>query len=149
MPLIRVQTAPFALADAEALSAGRTDIGALAIFVGQMRDLNEGAAVSAMELDHYPGMTEKALEAIAAEAMARFPIQDCLIIHRVGVLRPADPIVLVAAVSAHRDAAFDAARFIMDYLKTDAPFWKKETTIDGARWVDARASDALAKTRWR
>lgn len=149
MPLIRVQTAPFALADAEALSAGRTDIGALAIFVGQMRDLNEGAAVSAMELDHYPGMTEKALEAIAAEAMARFPIQDCLLIHRVGVLRPSDPIVLVAAVSAHRDAAFDAARFIMDHLKTDAPFWKKETTVDGARWVDARASDALAKTRWR
>jgi molybdopterin synthase catalytic subunit len=148
MAQVRVQTAPFTLSEADALAEGRTDVGALAVFVGRMRDLNEGASVAAMELDHYPGMTEAALDAIAAEAARRFAILDCLIIHRVGLLAPGDPIVLVGAISAHRDAAFDAARFIMDYLKTDAPFWKKETTPAGDRWVDARAHDEAAKAHW-
>jgi molybdopterin synthase catalytic subunit len=148
MPAVRVQTALFSLAEAEALTDGRADAGALAVFVGRMRDFNDGAHVGAMELDHYPGMTETALEAIAAQAGERFAILDSLIIHRVGPIQPGEPIVLVAAISAHREEAFDACRFIMDFLKTDAPFWKRETGPQGARWVDARESDAAARARW-
>ncbi len=123
-------------------------MGAVASFIGTVRDVNDAAAVATMTLEHYPGMTEKALEAIVAEARARFDILDALVIHRVGELRPADQIVLVAVTSAHRGDAFDACRFIMDYLKTRAPFWKKEDTAEGARWVDARASDDDAAARW-
>ena len=117
-------------------------------FIGTVRDVNDAATVSTMTLEHYPGMTEKALEAIVADARARFDILDALVIHRVGTLQPTDQIVLVAVTSAHRGDAFDACRFIMDYLKTRAPFWKKEQTADGARWVDARVSDDAAAARW-
>ena len=124
-------------------------IGAVASFLGLVRDLNDGASVSAMTLEHYPGMTEKALEAIVAEAKQRWNIYDALVIHRVGPLKPCDQIVLVAVSSAHRGEAFAACEFIMDYLKTRAPFWKKEDTPDGGRWVDARDSDDSAAARWR
>ena len=124
-------------------------IGAVASFLGLVRDLNDGASVSAMTLEHYPGMTEKALEAIVAEAKQRWNIYDALVIHRVGPLKPCDQIVLVAVSSAHRGEAFAACEFIMDYLKTRAPFWKKEDTPDGGRWVDARDSDDSAAARWQ
>ncbi len=129
--------------------AGDARIGALASFLGLVRDLNDGASVSAMTLEHYPGMTEKALEAIVAEAKQRWNIYDALVIHRVGPLKPCDQIVLVAVSSAHRGEAFAACEFIMDYLKTRAPFWKKEDTPDGGRWVDARDSDDSAAARWQ
>ena len=121
----------------------------MATFVGVVRDLNEGAAVSAMHLEHSPGMTEKALEEIVVEARGRWDIYDALVIHRVGPLKPCDQIVLVAVTSAHRGEAFAACEFIMDYLKTRAPFWKRETTPDGARWVDARETDDSAAARWQ
>ena len=124
-------------------------MGAVASFIGTVRDVNDAAASKTMTLEHYPGMTEKALAAIVDEARARFDILDALVIHRVGELRPADQIVLVAVTSAHRGEAFDACRFMMDYLKTRAPFWKKEATPDGARWVDARDSDDEAAARWK
>ncbi|MET0441502.1 MAG: molybdopterin synthase catalytic subunit MoaE, partial [Casimicrobiaceae bacterium] len=123
-------------------------VGAVASFIGTVRDVNDAATVSTLTLEHYPGMTEKALEAIVGEARARFDIFDALVIHRVGELRPTDQIVLVVVTGAHREAAFDACRFLMDYLKTRAPFWKKERTPTGARWVDARASDDEAAARW-
>jgi molybdopterin synthase catalytic subunit len=123
-------------------------VGAVASFIGTVRDVNDDARVLTMTLEHYPGMTEKALAAIVDEARARFDILDALVIHRVGELRPADQIVLVAVTSAHRGDAFDACRFIMDYLKTRAPFWKREATPDGARWVEARDSDDRAAARW-
>jgi molybdopterin synthase catalytic subunit len=146
---VRVQTADFDVArELAALRAGDARVGAVASFVGTVRDVNDAAAVSAMTLEHYPGMTEKALEAIVAEARARFDILDALVVHRVGTLQPTDQIVLVAVTSAHRGDAFDACRFVMDYLKTRAPFWKKEQTADGARWVDARVSDDAAAARW-
>ncbi len=129
--------------------AGDARIGAVASFLGLVRDLNDGASVSAMTLEHYPGMTEKALEAIVAEAKQRWNIYDALVIHRVGPLKPCDQIVLVAVSSAHRGEAFAACEFIMDYLKTRAPFWKKEDTPDGGRWVDARDSDDSAAARWQ
>lgn len=147
--LIRVQQADFDLSrELAALRAGDGRIGAVVSFVGTVRDLNEGAQVSEMELEHYPGMTERALEDIVAQARARWPLYGVLVIHRVGPLAPLDQIVLVACSSAHRGEAFAACEFIMDYLKTDAPFWKKEQTPDGARWVDARSSDDSAKLKW-
>ena len=146
---VRVQTADFdAGAEIVRLRAGDARVGAVATFIGTVRDVNDATAVSTMSLEHYPGMTEKALEAIVAEARARFDILDALVIHRVGTLQPTDQIVLVAVTSAHRGDAFDACRFVMDYLKTRAPFWKKEQTAGGARWVDARVGDDAAAARW-
>lgn len=149
MGQVRVQTGDFDLgAELAALRAGDARVGAVVSFVGTVRDLNEGAAVSEMALEHYPGMTEKALEAIVAQAKARWPLYNALVIHRVGPLQPLEQIVLVATSAAHRGEAFAACEFIIDYLKTDAPFWKKEQTPDGARWVDARDSDDSAKAKW-
>jgi len=147
---ILVQTDPFDLgAEVAAMSRGRTDIGAIASFVGLARDLNEGSGVAAMTLEHYPGMTEKALAALVDDACSRWTLLDVTVIHRVGRLLPGDPIVLVAVASLHRGEAFDACEFIMDYLKTQAPFWKKEETTEGERWVEARASDDAAAARWQ
>ena len=123
-------------------------IGAIASFIGLVRDVNDGDAVAGMTLEHYPGMTEKALAGILAEAKSRWDIVDALVIHRVGELKPLDQIVLVVVAGAHRGAAFAACEFIMDYLKTQAPFWKKEQTAQGARWVEARAADDQAAERW-
>ena len=146
---VRVQEADFDVgAELAALRAGDARVGALASFVGLVRDVNHGVGVSEMTLEHYPGMTEKALAAIVAEAKTRWDIYGALVIHRVGPLRPCDQIVLVAVTSSHRAEAFAACEFIMDYLKTRAPFWKRETTPDGARWVDARDSDDSAAARW-
>ena len=146
---VRVQTADFdAGQEIAALRAGDARVGAVAAFIGTVRDVNDAVHVSTLTLEHYPGMTEKALEAIVAEALARFDIFDALVIHRVGTLAPTDQIVMVAVTGAHRGEAFDACRFLMDYLKTRAPFWKKETTPGGARWVDARVSDDEAAARW-
>ena len=146
---VRVQEADFDLgAELAALRAGDARVGALASFVGLVRDINEGAGVSEMTLEHYPGMTEKALEEIVLEAKSRWEIYNALVIHRVGALRPCDQIVLVAVTSAHRGEAFAACEFIMDYLKTRAPFWKREETAEGARWVDARDKDDSAAERW-
>jgi molybdopterin synthase catalytic subunit len=146
---IRVQTADFDIgAEIAALRAANHKIGAVASFIGTMRDLNEGDAVSSMTLEHYPGMTEKALQDIAAQAQQRWDIIDALIIHRVGEFKPGDQIVLVVTISAHRGEAFAACEFLMDYLKTQAPFWKKEQTSQGARWVDVRSSDEEAAQRW-
>jgi molybdopterin synthase catalytic subunit len=146
---VRVQTEDFdAGAEMARLRAADPRVGAVAAFVGTVRDVNDAARVAALTLEHYPGMTEKALEAIVAEARARFDIYEALVIHRVGTLQPTDQIVLVVVTSAHRGAAFDACSFLMDYLKTRAPFWKKEQTPDGARWVEARASDEEAAARW-
>lgn len=147
--MVRVQHEDFdAGAEITRMRLARPDIGAVAAFVGQVRDLNEGAAVSGMTLEHYPGMTEKALEAIVEQAKARWDIFDALVIHRIGALQPLDQIVLVVVAGAHRGEAFAACEFIMDYLKTEAPFWKKEQTGNGERWVEARASDDAAKQRW-
>jgi molybdopterin synthase catalytic subunit len=147
---IRVQEADFDVgAELTALRASDARVGALASFLGLVRDLNDGARVSAMTLEHYPGMTEKALEEIVAEAKKRWDIYDTLVIHRVGPLKPCDQIVLVAVTSAHRGEAFAACEFIMDYLKTKAPFWKKEATPDGGRWVDARETDDSSAARWQ
>ena len=146
---VRIQTADFdAGREIAALRAGDARVGAVAAFIGTVRDVNDAASVSSLTLEHYPGMTEKALEAIVAEARGRFDILDALVVHRVGALAPTDQIVLVVVTGAHRGQAFDACRFLMDYLKTRAPFWKKETTPQGARWVDARASDDEAAARW-
>jgi molybdopterin synthase catalytic subunit len=146
---VRVQEADFDVgAELTALRAGDARVGALASFVGLVRDINDGAGVAEMTLEHYPGMTEKALEAIVEEAKGRWDIYAALVIHRVGPLRPCDQIVLVAVTSAHRGEAFAACEFIMDYLKTRAPFWKREVTSDGARWVDARETDGAAAVRW-
>jgi len=146
----RVQTEDFDLSiEVAALRANNPKVGAVVSFVGTVRDLNEGASVEEMELEHYPGMTEQALEAIIAEAHARWEFFDALVIHRVGPLKPMDQIVLVVVTSKHRGEAFSACEFIMDYLKTAAPFWKKEHTSEGARWVDARVSDDEAMARWQ
>lgn len=146
---IFVQTGDFdAGAESRWLQKLDTGIGAVASFVGNVRDHNEGDRVSTLTLEHYPGMTEKSLADIVQRAAARWPLLGATVIHRVGELRPGDQIVLVAVASAHRDAAFDACRFIMDYLKTEAPFWKKEGTADGGRWVDARDSDDAALQKW-
>ena len=146
---VRVQTEDFDLTTEMAeLRAGFPKIGAVVSFVGTVRDLNEGEQVAEMELEHYPGMTEKSLEDIVNQAKARWDIFEALVIHRVGPLKPLDQIVLVAVTSAHRGEAFDACEFIIDYLKTEAPFWKKEQTPVGARWVDARVSDDEAMAKW-
>ncbi len=146
---IAVQTEAFDLgAEVDAMREGRTDIGAIASFVGLARDLNEGSGVAAMTLEHYPGMTERSLATLADEANARWTLLDVTVIHRVGRLLPGDPIVMVAVASQHRGEAFAACEFIMDYLKTQAPFWKKEETPEGGRWVEARASDEAAAARW-
>jgi molybdopterin synthase catalytic subunit len=147
--MIRVQEPPFDVgAELAALTAGRTDIGALASFVGLVRDHAE-APITAMTLEHYPGMTEKKLAEIEAEANARWPLQASLIVHRYGRMRPGEPIVLVATASAHRTAALEACAFLIDWLKTEAPFWKLEETADASRWVAARDSDDAAAARWR
>ena len=149
MNVVRVQTADFDLgAEVAQLRAQDPRVGGVVTFLGTVRDMNEGAAVSAMELEHYPGMTEQALQAIADQASARWPLYGALVIHRVGPLLPMEQIVLVACSAAHRGEAFAACEFIIDYLKTEAPFWKKEQTPAGARWVDARVSDTQAKAKW-
>ena len=146
---VRVQVEDFdAGAEMARLRAADARVGAVATFVGTVRDVNDAARVESLTLEHYPGMTEKALEGIVADAHARFDIYDALVVHRVGTLRPTDQIVLVIVTSAHRGDAFDACRFLMDYLKTKAPFWKKERTPDGDRWVEARASDEQAAASW-
>ena len=131
-----------------ALRAGDGGVGAVVAFVGTVRDLSDGAAIATMEHEHYPGMTERAIEAMIDEAGRRFDIRGARVVHRVGALLPLDQIVLVAVTSAHRGQAFQACEFLMDYLKTQAPFWKKEHTPQGAQWVDARASDDAALARW-
>jgi molybdopterin synthase catalytic subunit len=146
---VRVQTEDFDVsAELAALRAGRAQVGAVACFVGTVRDVNAGLGVSTMTLEHYPGMTERALEAIVTSARARWRLDDVLVVHRVGELSPLDQIVLVAVTSAHRGEAFAACEFVMDWLKTQAPFWKKEATPQGERWVDARESDDAAAARW-
>lgn len=147
---ILVQRADFSLAEEYGRLATRPDSGAIVTFVGKVRDFNQGEHVKGLALEHYPGMTEKALAAIVQEARARWPLQECTLIHRIGELLLGDQIVLVAVSSAHREAAFEACHFIMDFLKTRAPFWKKELTADGVqRWVEAKASDAAAAARWQ
>ena len=150
MKQVRVQQEDFDLTTEVArLRADNPRVGAVVTFVGAVRDMNEGASVAEMELEHYPGMTEQSLERIVEQACARWPLSGALVIHRVGPLRPMEQIVLVACGAAHRGEAFAACEFIIDYLKTDAPFWKKEQTPDGARWVDARVSDAAALAKWK
>lgn len=147
--MIRVQREDFDLGtELAALTEGRTDVGGLASFVGLVRDMAGGASVSTMTLEHYPGMTEKQLAAIEAEANERWPLQASLIVHRYGKLEPGAQIVLVATASAHRQAALEACAFLIDWLKTRAPFWKLEETAGGSAWVDARADDDLAAARW-
>ena len=136
-------------AEIEALARGNPQVGALAAFVGLVRDVNEGAEVGRMTLEHYPGMTEKSIGAIVEQARSRWDVIDCTVIHRVGELQPTDRIVLVAVASGHRGDAFAACEFVMDYLKTRAPFWKKERTPEGERWVEARSSDDEAAERWQ
>jgi len=146
---VRVQAEDFDVgAEIAALREGDARVGGVASFIGIVRDLNEGDQVAEMTLEHYPGMTENALEKIVAEAKSRWDIYDALVIHRVGTLRPADQIVLVVVTSAHRGEAFQACEFLMDYLKTKAPFWKKEQTGQGGRWVEARSTDDAAADRW-
>jgi molybdopterin synthase catalytic subunit len=146
---VRIQHEDFdAGAEIARLRANDPRVGAVAGFVGVARDRNDGAAVSTLALEHYPGMTEKAIEAIVAQAKARWSLFEVLVIHRVGELRPLDQIVLVAVTSSHRADAFAACEFVMDYLKTEAPFWKRESTPSGSRWVDARESDEAARRRW-
>ncbi len=147
--MIRVQQENFDIgAEIETLRAGRTDMGAIVSFTGTVRDTAKGEAISLMTLEHYPGMTEKELERIEAEANERWPLQASLIVHRYGPMKPGENIVLVVTASPHRQAAFEAAQFLMDFLKTDAPFWKKEDGPDGGDWVDARESDDDARKRW-
>ena len=146
---VRIQHEDFdAGAEIARLRAGDPRIGAVASFVGVARDRNDGATVSTMALEHYPGMTEKAIEAIVEQARARWEVAEILVIHRIGILKPLDQIVLVAVTSGHRGEAFAACEFVMDYLKTEAPFWKKESTPAGERWVDAREADEAARSRW-
>ena len=149
MRRVSIQTEDFDLSgEVAALRQGNGGVGAVCAFVGTVRDRNAGDAVASMELEHYPGMTEKSIEAMVDEAFARFDILAASVIHRVGLLQPQDQIVLVAVTSAHRGESFQACEFLMDYLKTQAPFWKKEATAGGARWVDARVSDDAALARW-
>jgi molybdopterin synthase catalytic subunit len=154
---VRVQLQDFDVgAEFDALTRGKTSVGGICVFVGLVRDMNKGDAdkgdggtpVTAMTLEHYPGMTERQLEAVEAEARARWPLDDVLIIHRYGRLEPGDRIVMTAATSAHRDAAFESCRFLMDWLKTKAPFWKCEETPQGERWVEAKTEDKAAAARW-
>jgi len=149
-PNIKIQVEDFDLTtEVNRLREAYSDVGAVVAFVGTVRDLNEGDDISVLELEHYPGMTEKALENIRQEAHQRWELQNSVIIHRIGKMSPKDQIVLVAVTSRHRENAFHAAHFIMDFLKTNAPFWKKETFPDGQeRWVDAKVSDSKAEARW-
>ena len=147
---VRIQAEDFDLsAEVARLRAANPKIGAIVTFVGVVRDLNDGASVAEMELEHYPGMTEQSISAIIDQARERWPTFGALVIHRVGPLKPLEQIVLVAATAAHRGEAFAATEFIIDYLKTEAPFWKKEQTPTGARWVDARVSVDAALTKWK
>lgn len=147
---VRVQQEDFdAGVEIARLRANNPKIGAVASFIGIVRDLNEGAAIGSITLEHYPGMTEKSLAAIEEQAKARWSLYDVLIVHRVGTLAPTEQIVLVVTISSHRGDAFAACQFVMDYLKTEAPFWKKETTDNGARWVDARDTDERVRERWK
>ncbi|MCU1738169.1 MULTISPECIES: molybdopterin synthase catalytic subunit MoaE [unclassified Pseudomonas] len=147
---IRVQAQAFDPgAEVNALHAANLGIGAVVSFVGYVRDFNDGRDVMGMFLEHYPGMTERALGKIVAQAHERWPLLGLEVLHRVGALEPGEPIVFVGVTSAHRQAAFDACNFVMDYLKTQAPFWKKENTADGPRWVEGRASDHAAAERWK
>jgi molybdopterin synthase catalytic subunit len=147
--MIRVQEQVFDVGhEVNAIKRGKTQIGGTAVFVGTVRDMNEGAGVAALTLEHYPGMTEKALADIEAEARARWALDDVLIIHRFGRMEPGDDIVLVICCSEHRDNAFDACRFLMDFLKTRAPFWKLEEGAGDKKWVEARESDDVAAKRW-
>ncbi len=149
LPRVSIQNADFNLADEiAALRADDKRVGAVCSFVGIVRDRNAGDTVAMLELEHYPGMTEKAIESILDEAHQRFDVFACRVVHRIGLLHPLDQIVLVAVTSAHRGESFQACEFIMDYLKTQAPFWKKEQTPNGARWVDARVADDAALRRW-
>ena len=149
LPSVSIQSRDFDLsAEVAALRAGDARVGAVCAFVGTVRDRNAGDAVSTMELEHYPGMTEKAIEAMIDAAQRRFDLFGVRVIHRIGLLQPQDQIVLVAVTSAHRGEAFQACEYLMDYLKTQAPFWKKEQTSSGARWVDARVADDAALARW-
>ena len=146
---VSIQTHGFDVsAESAALRAQDAGVGAVCSFIGTVRDRNDGSAVSAMELEHYPGMTEKAIEGMVDEAFRRFDIRAARVIHRVGPLQVQDQIVLVVVTSAHRGQSFQACEFLMDYLKTQAPFWKKETTPEGERWVDARVADDAALARW-
>ncbi|NQW94234.1 MAG: molybdenum cofactor biosynthesis protein MoaE [Polaromonas sp.] len=146
---VSIQTEDFNLAvEVDALKSNDKRIGAVCTFTGTVRDRNDGLNVSSMELEHYPGMTEKAIEAMIDEAFKRFDIFDARVVHRVGLLQPLDQVVMVAVTSAHRGESFKACEFLMDYLKTQAPFWKKEQTPEGARWVDARVTDDVALARW-
>ena len=147
--IVRVQAEDFdAGLEIGRLRQANAGIGAIATFIGTVRDVNDGSGVSTLTLEHYPGMTEQALDDIAAQARRRWRVIDTVIVHRVGAMHPTDQIVLVIVSSAHRGDAFAACEFIMDYLKTSAPFWKKEITPQGARWVEARASDDEAQARW-
>jgi molybdopterin synthase catalytic subunit len=146
---VRIQTEDFDLgAEVAQLRAHDTRVGAVCVFVGTVRDRNEGDQVASLELEHYPGMTEKSIQAMVQDAQQRFDIHASRIVHRVGLMHPTDQIVMVAVTSAHRGQSFQACEFLMDYLKTQAPFWKKEVTPAGARWVDARVSDDQALRRW-
>ena len=147
---VRVQAEDFDVgAEINAMRLSNPHIGAVVSFVGQVRDFNDGDGVSSMRLEHYPGMTEKSLESIIERAHSKWSIVDALIVHRVGDLKPLDQIVLVLIASAHRQDAFFACEFVMDYLKTEAPFWKKESTSSGERWVEAKSSDDDARQRWQ
>ena len=147
---VRIQSEDFDSGrEIAALRRGNPGIGAIASFIGVVRDVNDGERVAEMTLEHYPGMTEKSIAGIIDQAKARWRVIDALVVHRVGLLKPLDQIVLVVVTGAHRGDAFAACEFIMDYLKTRAPFWKKEQTVDGERWVEARASDDIAAERWR
>ena len=146
---VSIQTQDFNLAvEVEALRKNDQRVGAVCSFVGTVRDRNDGLNVSSMELEHYPGMTEKAIDAMIDDALKRFDIFNARVVHRVGLLQPLDQVVLVAVTSAHRGQSFQACEFLMDYLKTQAPFWKKEQTPGGARWVDARVTDDAALAKW-
>ena len=147
--MVRIQSEDFdSGAEIANLRRNNPAIGAIASFIGLVRDVNAGDRVSELTLEHYPGMTEKALDKIVAEAKSRWDVIDMLVVHRVGMLRPTDQIVLVVVAGAHRGEAFAACEFLMDYLKTQAPFWKKERTPDGSRWVEARSSDEATAKRW-
>ena len=146
---VSIQTGDFDLGQEVAkLRANDQRVGAVCTFTGTVRDRNDGLSVSSMELEHYPGMTEKAIDAMVDEAVARFAVYGVRVIHRVGLLQPLDQVVMVAVTSAHRGTSFQACEFLMDYLKTQAPFWKKEQTPAGARWVDARVADDAALAKW-
>ena len=149
LPRVAIQAEDFNLnEEIEKLRAQDKRIGAICTFTGTVRDRNDGLHISSMELEHYPGMTETAIEAMVDEAMVRFDIFGARVVHRIGLLQPLDQVVMVAVTSSHRGESFRACEFLMDYLKTQAPFWKKEQTPEGSRWVDARVSDDAALAKW-